>query len=72
MKSRGGYLSTDPLISKFAKWTKIIILYCDGAMHQGLTKDPIKYKDIELYFRGSANTRSHFKWLLNTYNFANA
>ena len=72
MKSRGGYLSTDPSISKFASWTKLIIYYCDGAMHQGFTIEPIKYKEKELYFRGSVNSRSHFKWLMNTYDFVNA
>ena len=40
-----GYLSTDPKISSFANWTKFFIPYCDGALHQGYTKDPIKYKD---------------------------
>jgi len=27
-------------------------LYCDGSGHQGARKDPIKYKDTFLYFRG--------------------
>jgi len=25
-----------------------------------------------MYLRGAANTRSHFKWLINNYNFAKA
>jgi O-palmitoleoyl-L-serine hydrolase len=60
-------LSTDPQISRFANWTKVVIMYCDGAQHQGHVKDPVSFKDTKLYFRGSANTRSHFQWLLNTY-----
>jgi hypothetical protein len=58
-----GYLSTDPNKNKFANWTKIIFGYCDGSLHQGYTKAPLKYKDATLYFRGAAITRSHFKWL---------
>ncbi len=65
--SPGGYLSTDPTLSKFANWTKVVIMYCDGSQHQGHNNDPISYKDTQLYFRGSDNTRSHFQWLLNTY-----
>jgi len=42
-------------------------MYCDGAQHQGYVNDPISFKDAKLYFRGAANTRSHFKWLLNNY-----
>lgn len=63
----GGYLSTDPAKSRFANWTKVVIMYCDGSQHQGHNNEPISYKDAQLYFRGSDNTKSHFKWLLNTY-----
>jgi len=41
-------------------------------MHQGYTESPIQYKDTRLYFRGAANVRSHAKWLINTYNLADA
>lgn len=68
----GGYLSTDPALSKFATWTKVFINYCDGSLHQGSTDTPFSYKDTQLYFRGADNTRSHFKWLQATYDFANA
>lgn len=63
----GGYLSTDPSLSKFASWTKVVVRYCDGAQHQGNSKSPISYKDTKLYFRGAVNVRSHFQWLLDTY-----
>ena len=43
--SPGGYLSTDPSISKFANWTKVVIMYCDGAQHQGHVNEPLSYKD---------------------------
>jgi len=65
--SPGGYLSTDPANSRFATWTKVIIMYCDGAQHQGHNDDPIAYKDALLYFRGADNTRSHLKWLQQKY-----
>lgn len=41
----GGILSADPQESAFANWTKVIIMYCDGAFHQGYNRGPIKYKD---------------------------
>ena len=47
-------------------------MYCDGSQHQGHNKEPIAYKDTHLYFRGSDNTRSHFKWLMKTYDMQNA
>lgn len=67
-----GILSTDPTKSAFANWTKIIIVYCDGAFHQGNNVKPIQYKDASLYFRGGVNTRSHFKWADNKFNLAGA
>lgn len=70
--SPGGYLSTDPAINKFATWNKFIIFYCDGAHHQGYNKDPVSYKDTQLYFRGEANVKSHLTWITNNYQFVNA
>ena len=67
-----GYLSTNHLKNKFANWTKLIFAYCDGSLHQGYRKEPINYKGVNLYFRGAAITRAHFKWLLQYHNFANA
>jgi hypothetical protein len=52
-------LSTDPAINDMANWTKILLGYCDGGMHQGNRKTPISYKGSKLYFRGAVNTRSH-------------
>ena len=68
----GGILALDPSKSKFANWTKIVIMYCDGAFHQGNNKIPVQYKDRQLYFRGGVNTRSHIKWADNKYNLAQA
>ena len=70
--SPGGYLSTDRAKSKFATWTKVIINYCDGAQHQGHNNEPIAYKDTLLYFRGADNTRSHFAYLLQKHQLADA
>ena len=67
-----GYLSTDPKVSSFANWTKIFIPYCDGAFHQGYVKEPIKYKDASLHFRGSKLTRSHLTWINSKYNLKSA
>ena len=69
---QGGYLSTDTALSKFASWTKVIIMYCDGSLHQGNNANSIRYKDSELFFRGAVNTRSHLKYLLTNYNLASA
>lgn len=68
----GGYLSTDPGKSKFTGWTKIIIEYCDGSLHQGSNTNSIRYKDAELFFRGADNTRSHFTYLQTKYSLADA
>lgn len=67
-----GFLETNPAKSKFANWTKIVIMYCDGSFHQGNNKSPIQYKDTQLYFRGAVNTRSHFKWADNKYGLGKA
>jgi len=67
-----GYLSPNPAVSSFANWTKFIFGYCDGSLHQGYTKDPIKYKGIELYFRGAAITRSHIDWINEKYDLKGA
>lgn len=68
----GGYLSTDPAKSKFAGWTKVIIEYCDGSIHQGYNANGVRYKDAELFFRGAMNTRSHFTYLQSKYNLKDA
>lgn len=65
-----GLLSTDVSRNTFANWTKVIMVYCDGAFHQGLTKAPLKYKDTQLYFRGAAITRAHLKYLDSKYGLA--
>lgn len=72
IKEGEGILSTDSTKNIFANWTKVIMLYCDGAFHQGNTKEPFSYKDTMLYFRGSVNTRAHFQYIHNKYNLSNA
>ena len=47
-------------------------MYCDGAFHQGNNKDPLKYKETQIYFRGGVITRSHFKYLNSKFPFADA
>lgn len=51
----------------YQNWTKVLVGYCDGAMMQGGNDSPIPYKGVNLYFRGGKIVRSHFKWLINTY-----
>lgn len=63
----GGYLSTDPKVSQFAEWTKIVVGYCDGALFQGHVDKPVMYKGTNLYFRGAHMIRSHFEYLNITY-----
>ena len=66
-------MSLDPNVDKlYINFTKIVFNYCDGAFQQGGNDVPIQYKDTKLYFRGGKITRSHFKWLINTYNFDKA
>jgi hypothetical protein len=67
-----GYLSIDPYENAFANWTKIVIPGCDGALHQGYSKNPVKYKDRQLYFRGSVNTRSHLTYINSKYDLKSA
>lgn len=67
-----GILDFNHVHSKFSSWTKIVIMYCDGAFHQGNNKSPIQYKDTKLYFRGAANTRSHLKWAESKYSLSKA
>ena len=64
-----GILSNDPSKNIFANWTKAVFVYCDGAFHQGNSNSSIKYKDAELFFRGSLITKANFKFLDNKYNF---
>ena len=67
-----GLLSADPDENKFANYSKFVLGYCDGALHQGNSKDPVKYKDMEMYFRGSVITRAHFDWINSKYNLKEA
>ena len=67
-----GILSNDPSRNVFANWTKAVFMYSDGAFHQGNAKDPIRYKDSQLYFRGAVNTRAHLKYIDNIFKFAEA
>ena len=58
--------------NKFAEWTKIVLLYCDGTLFQGYNKNPYPYKGKDLFFRGSKIMRAHLKWIDKQYNFAKA
>ena len=42
-------------------WFKVIIPHCDGALFQGYSKEPTKYKDKNFYFRGNSIIRNTFK-----------
>ncbi len=49
----------------FYNWNRILINYCDGAIHQGFRKDPIKYLGKDIYFRGENNTKSMIQNILS-------
>jgi hypothetical protein len=40
----------------FYDWTRISISSCDGSFHQGTRYNPVGYKGVDLYFRGTNNT----------------
>ena len=61
--TNAGILEANPAKSKFAEWTKLLVGYCDGSLHQGYREAPIIYKNTSLYFRGAANSRALFTWL---------
>jgi hypothetical protein len=63
-----GILDTAPSKNKFASWTKIIIIYCDGSLHQGNNINPVPYKGANIYFRGAVNMRSHISWANTKFN----
>ena len=59
-----GYLSTLPSINPtFHDWTKVIIEYCDGALHISHREAPFSYKERDLFFRGADNTVEIFRYL---------
>ena len=62
------FLSPDAEENPFASFTKFVFGYCDGSLHQGNSKDPVRYKDMDMYFRGSVITRAHFGWIDSKYN----
>lgn len=67
-----GYLSLNSSINAFAGWTKFFLPYCDGSLHQGFSKEAIRYKSTDLYFRGAAITRGHLNWIDSKYNMKGA
>ena len=67
-----GYLSTNSSINKFSEWTKIILIYCDGSLHQGYRKEPIKYKNTNLYFRGEKIIQAQLKYIEDHYSLSKA
>jgi len=58
--------------NKFANWTKIVLLYCDGSLFQGNNRKPVSVAGSSIYFRGAVNMRSHFKWADKKFNFTKA
>jgi hypothetical protein len=67
-----GILQTDHSINRFANWTKIAIIYCDGTLFQGNNIHPVPVNGTNLYFRGSVNMRSHFSWANAKFDFNKA
>lgn len=67
-----GYLSTNPAESAFSNWTKFILAYCDGSLHQGYRSEPIKYKNTSLYFKGSKIIKAQMAYIEKNYNISQA
>jgi hypothetical protein len=49
-------------------WLKIILPSCDGAMFQGFSINPTKYKGKDLYFRGNRIIKSNLDLITQKYN----
>ncbi len=63
-----GILDSSVITNRFSAWTKIVILGCDGGAFQGNNVNPVKHNGSTLYFRGSVNMRTAFKWADQKYN----
>lgn len=55
----------------FYDWTKVFVIYCDGSEYTGSRKQPISYKDKQLYFRGYNNILEQFYFLDQKFDFYN-
>ena len=55
----------------FKDWTIVYFKYCTGTGHQGYRKEPVQYKDTNLYFRGHNATMGMMKSLVQKNNFNN-
>jgi hypothetical protein len=55
----------------FYDWTKVYVIYCDGAAHAGYKEEPVPFMRTKLYFRGSRNTIEHFLYMDKNYDFYN-
>ncbi len=53
----------------FKDWTFVYFKYCTGTGHQGYRKEPVSYKDTNLYFRGHNATMGMLKSLVAKNNF---
>lgn len=54
--------------NQYKSWAKVIVPHCDGALYQGYSKNPTKYKGLDLYFRGNKIIRSNFMHITQKYN----
>ena len=46
-------------------------MYCDGSSYSCSRKDPVSYKDKQLYFRGYNNVMEQFHYLDKEFDFYN-
>lgn len=62
--SEAGILSNNTARNPyFHDWSKVYVPYCDGSEHQGSRAQPIPYKGVDLYFRGTNNSIQQFEAL---------
>ena len=66
-----GFIGKNPT-NKFATWTRVILLNCDGSAFQGNNKEVVSHNGTKLYFRGSVNMRAHFRLLNLKFNLQSA
>lgn len=64
-----GILGDDPN-NYFKDWTIVYAKYCTGTGHQGYRKDPVKFKDATLYFRGHNATIGMLNDLVKKHKFS--
>jgi hypothetical protein len=63
----------DESINPYAfDWNAVLLRYCDGASWIGNMKDPVSYKNQDLWFRGKSNLEAVFASLVKHHGLGDA